>query len=138
MKIKFQIILLILILNSLILGCNRHKQSILPYNATDKPEIYTQHSSMLISKMSDLEVIKKSADYMESYGENLIFEETKIEFMNDDGSSPIFINDKNEEVYYIGDYLIINFYSFAQEPESILMVYIGENGKVLGHRDIIK
>lgn len=129
---KIQITLLIIILVLLFLGCNKNDI----YDMKE-PQIKTQQKSISIRKMSDLEVIKKCADYLKSCGKKLTFEETKIIYENNQTSSSICKNKNNEDVYYTGDYLVVYFYphSHIEHQESIIKVFISEDGTVLGHME---
>lgn len=137
MKKIFQIPMLILILILLLIGCNKNEKFNQVSGITQDPEIKTQQKSISILNMSDLEIIKRSADYLKSCGKSLVFEETKILYENNLKSSPLCKNKDDEDVYYSGDYLVVHFYPHAemQEQENILTVYIGEGGKVLGYTE---
>ena len=65
------------------------------YHDMEEPQIKTQQKSISIRKMSDLEVIKKCADYLKSCGKKLTFEETKIIYENNQTSSSICKNKDN-------------------------------------------
>lgn len=129
---KIQITLLIIILVLLFLGCNKND-----IYDMEEPQIKTQQKSISIRKMSDLEVIKKCADYLKSCGKKLTFEETKIIYENNQTSSSICKNKNNEDVYYTGDYLVVYFYPYShiEHQESIIKVFISEDGTVLGHME---
>lgn len=137
MKKIFQIPMLIIILVLLSLGCNKNDKFSPVSSSGENPEMKTQQKSVSILNMSDLEIIKKSADYLKSCGKSLVFEETKILYENSLKSSPICKDHDNEDVYYRGDYLVIYFYPHnnMQEQENILMVYIDQDGKVLGYTE---
>jgi hypothetical protein len=137
MKKIFIVLMFVLIFFLLFIGCSENqKSSTLPVVST-QPEAKTQQRSISILKMSDLEIIKKSADYLKSCGKSLVFEETKILYENNLELSPICKDRDNQDVLYSGDYLIIYFYPHAQlqEQENILIVYMGEEGKILGFRE---
>ncbi len=132
---KIQILTLIVILVFLFLGCNKNNISHSNSSTIEEPQIKAQQKSVSIRKMSDLEVIKKCADYLKSCGKKLTFEETKIIYENNQSPSSICKNKDNEDVYYSGEYLVVSFYphSHMEHQDSIIKVFIGEDGRVLGH-----
>jgi len=129
---KIQITLLIIILVLLFLGCNKND-----IYDMEEPQIKTQQKSVSLRKMSDLEVIKKCADYLKSCGKKLTFEETKIIYENNQTSSSLCKNKDNQDVYYTGDYLVVYFYphSHIEHQEGIIKVFISEDGTVLGYME---
>lgn len=137
MKKFLTIPMLILILALLSLGCNSNDKFNPVSGIDESPEMKTQQKSISILNMSDLEIIKKSADYLKSCGRSLVFEETKILYENNLKLSSICKDKDNEDVYYSGDYLIVYFYPHAemQEQENILMVFIDQDGNVLGYNE---
>ena len=134
---KVQIPLLIIILILLCLGCN-NINTLHPISTNiEEPQVKTQQKSFSIRKMSDLEVIKKSADYLKSCGKKLVFEETKIIYENNQDTSSICKNKDNQDVYYTGEYLVVYFYPHRhmQEQENIIKVFIGADATVLGYME---
>lgn len=134
---KIRISILILILAVLLLGCNNNDIFHSDSSTIEEPQVKTQQKAVSIRKMSDLEVIKKSADYLKSCGKKLTFEETKIVYENNQNLSSICKNKDNEDVYYSGEYLVVYFYphSHMEHQEGIIKVFIGEDGTVLGHME---
>jgi len=134
---KIRISILILILAVLLLGCNNNDIFHSDSSTIEEPQVKTQQKAVCIRKMSDLEVIKKSADYLKSCGKKLTFEETKIVYENNQNLSSICKNKDNEDVYYSGEYLVVYFYphSHMEHQEGIIKVFIGEDGTVLGHME---
>ncbi len=129
--------MLVLILALLFIGCNNNDKFNPVSDIDDNTEIKTQQKSVYILHMSDLEIIKRSADYLKSSGINLAFEETKILYENNPTLSPICKDKDNQDVYYSGDYLKVYFYPHPeiQDQGKILLVFIGEDGKVLGYAE---
>ena len=84
--------------------------------------------------MTDLEIIKKSSDYLKTHGKNLVFAETRILYENDIDLSSVCKNMVIEDLYYSGDCLVVYFYPHPEMEKQgeILKVYIGKDGKVLG------
>ena len=62
----------------LLLGCNKNINLKPVYEDVEVPEAEIQQKSISILNMSDLEIIKKSADFLKSCGKTLTFEETRI------------------------------------------------------------
>ena len=87
--------------------------------------------------MSDLEIIKKSADYLKSCGISLVFEETNILLHMNPQSSLICKNEYGEDISYKDDYLEIQFYphELIHESGNPLSVFINKDGLVLGYID---
>ena len=100
MKKNFQIPMLSIILILLLLGCNKYDKFNPVFTGSVEPQVKTQQKSVSIMKMSDLEIIKKSSDYLKSFGKNLVFEETKILYEMNQNLSTICKNKDNEDVYY--------------------------------------
>lgn len=121
----------------LLLGCNKNINLKPVYEDVEVPEAEIQQKSISILNMSDLEIIKKSADFLKSCGKTLTFEETRIVYENNINTDILCKNQDNLDVHYKGEYLAIYFYPHAQiqEQENILVVYLGHNGKVLGYRE---
>lgn len=139
MKKFFIIPMLIFLLVLLNPGCKKNEIVNPNPDIEENLEMKTQQKSISILRMSDLEIIKRSSDYLKSFGKNLVFEETEILYKDNPKSSLICKNKDKEDVYYSGDYLVVSFYSPSnmQEEDKILMVYIDEDGKVLGYNEEI-
>lgn len=91
-------------------------------------------SSTSILNMTDLEIIKKTGDYLKSRGETLIFEETEITYFNNETENLVCKDDKGQDVFYQGDYLQIKYYPHPNaEDNKCIIVFLGEEGKVLGY-----
>lgn len=135
-KVYYFIPLFILIL-ALLLSCTTDDLS-KPINRTaNNSESRVHQKATSILYMSDLEIIKKSADYIKSIGKNLTFEETKIQYSHSPNPRLLCKNHKGEDIYHSGEYLVIYFYPHAQiqKSENILAIFIGDNGTVLGYMD---
>lgn len=134
---RIQIPIFIIIVMLLLLGCNKNDISHPDSPTIAEPQIKTQQKSVSLRKMSDLEVIKKCADYLKSCGKKLTFEETKIIYENNQTSSSLCKNKDNQDVYYTGDYLVVYFYphSHIEHQEGIIKVFISEDGTVLGYME---
>lgn len=128
----------IFILILLVSGCNKSNNPNPVWGSTEAPDAEIQHKSISILNMSDLEIIKKSSDFLKSCGKTLIFEETRILYENNLDTNVLCKNKDNKDVSYKGEYLAIYFYPHAkmQEQENILIVYIGDGGQVLGYREV--
>lgn len=135
MKKSFRFLWPALILILLLMSCN--KNSLETPTITLEPEVKAQQKTASILKMSDLEIIKKSADYLKACGKSLVFEETNISFENNLEQTIVCKDNDDEDVYYKGSYLAVHFYPHhqIQEQGNILVVYIGEGGGVLGYSE---
>lgn len=141
MKKNIILFALILILIPLVISCNEILQSDLSFENEEDIIENGEKESVSIMNMSDLEIIKKSSDYLKSFGKSLVFEETKILYRNNSTSKIICKGDPNggdlKDIFYEGDYLSVYFYPHSKmaEGENILIVYIDDSGKVLGFEE---
>ncbi|NLJ67284.1 MAG: hypothetical protein GX340_08250 [Clostridiales bacterium] len=137
MKSVYLTFIPLLIVALLLSGCNKNINPEPVYEGAEVPEAEIQQKSISILNMSDLEIIKKSSDFLKSCGKTLTFEETRIIYENNMDTDILCKNQDNQDVQYKGEYLAIYFYPHAQiqEQENILVVYLGHNGKVLGYRE---
>lgn len=135
MKSSYKIPILLLIFGFLFLAFSNLKEPSPVTSTFQDPEIKTQQKNSHLLNMSDLEAIKKSADYLKSLGKDLMFQETEIQYIDNDELSLIFKDNNNEDVYYKGNYLLIHFYPHEQSQDlhESIRVYIGDHGKVLGY-----
>ena len=98
----------------LLLGCNKNINLKPVYEDVEVPEAEIQQKSISILNMSDLEIIKKSADFLKSCGKTLTFEETRIVYENNINTDILCKNQDNLDVHYKGEYLAIYFYPHAK------------------------
>lgn len=135
MKNNYSIQIFAIVLILFLLGCSHNENFPQSFTATQEPITESQQRISSLLNMSDLELIKKSADYLKSHGENLVFKETQTIYMDSTSLAPIFENSQGEDVYYQGNYLAIHFYPDPQ-PQKLsegFIVFIGDKGKVLGY-----
>lgn len=101
-------------------------------NPTQGEDIVESSTSIL--NMTDLEIIKRTADYLKSRGETLMFEETEITYFHNETEKVVCKDDKGQEVPYQGDYLEIKYYPHPNaEDNYCIKVFLGEGGRVLGY-----
>lgn len=107
-------------------------------SADDNINLEAQQRRTSILYISDLEIIKKSGDYLKSCGETLLFEETEINYLSNSEPAKLCKDEKNQDIYYQGDYLVINFYPpYTEETnKDILVVYLAEEGGILGYERV--
>ena len=111
----------------------------------EKPdELLTQadtkvRSSFLV-KMDDLKAINLAANYLKESGETVSFKETYIEYHDAGKTAETIQLAGGNFIEYEGDYLEIRFYKGEGEEVSpddeCIVVYIGEDGKILGQNII--
>jgi len=93
-------------------------------------------TSVSLLNMTDLEIIKKTADYLKSRGETLTFQETEINYYHNETESVVCKDDEGRDVVYKGDYLQIKYYPHPDaggKEQYCIIVFMGEGGKVLGY-----
>gem|GEM_PF-2764362 len=101
----------------------------------DSPEDEAEQTHSTIYTLSDLEIIKKSADFLKSHGEKVYFEESMITVLHADEKTPICIGPDEKEVFYQGDYMEVRLYpdpDNGDDPDCTI-VYLSDKGNVLGY-----
>lgn len=135
---RLHTLLIVILIISLLSSCNLLSKTAkdgiddISDDLTQKEHIVESSTSIL--NMTDLEIIKKTADYLKSRGETLIFEETEITYFNNETENLVCKDDKGQDVFYQGDYLQIKYYPHPNaEDNKCIIVFLGEGGKVLGY-----
>lgn len=126
-------IFFILILSNCSTSSNLTKDNI---SNTPLQEQYAKQSSTSILNMTDLEIIKKTSDYLKSLGEKLTFQETEIIYGCNETESVIYKDEKGQDVIYKGEYLKIKYYpnpNDKNKQKPCIVVFLGEENKVLGY-----
>ena len=134
-SLYFSLIAILFIL--LLSNCSKLSSSAiqdLSINPTQEEQV--KKTSVSLLNMTDLEIIKKTADYLKSRGETLTFQETEINYFHNETESVVCKDDEGRDVVYKGDYLQIIYYPHPDtggKEQHCIIVFMGEGGKVLGY-----
>lgn len=104
------------------------------------PAFTGSKGSSYLMQMDDLKVINLAANFLKGLGETVTFQETYIEYHEAQDTAVNISLADGESIDYSGAYLEIRFYDsddLADEsPDNYTVVYISQDGKVLGQNKL--
>jgi hypothetical protein len=104
------------------------------------PAFTGSKGSSYLMQMDDLKVINLAANFLKGLGETVTFQETYIEYHEAQDTAVNISLADGESIDYSGAYLEIRFYDIDdladENPDNYTVVYISQDGKVLGQNKL--
>lgn len=111
--------------------------------ATSEPHDPTftgSKGSSYLTQMDDLKAINLAANFLKDLGETVTFQETYIEYHDAEETAAHISLADGKSIDYSGDYLEIRLYDSDdpayEQPDNYTVVYISQDGKVIGQNKL--
>jgi hypothetical protein len=95
-------------------------------------ETHTKQST--IFNLSELEIIKKSADYFKSLGETITFTESLMTILNSEDAPLTFQDSQGKYIQHTGNYMLVKLFKEPDQQEDFTQcytIYLAEDGSIL-------
>ncbi len=107
-----------------------------------EPENIAFHDYTSVAHMDELQIIKRTTDYLKKHGEEVGFFETHMQIHYELEEPAILLTQNGDYIEYGGDYLEVRLYQTPQEREDTceecFVIYMAENGSILGYGRIME
>lgn len=133
-------LIIVLFINILLMISSCSQTAIITGEIDSEPHDAAFQGSSYLMQMDDLKAINLAANFLKDNGESVSFLETFIEYHEADDVAVHLSLANGESVDYLGAYLEVRLYQ-SDDPKSdpweeCTIIYISQDGKILGHNRI--